>query len=112
MVDIARMEQPPLEYIHPSISEVQVNKVTHGMRTISFTMTTAGEKHSITMWNPQLVHPDETELQPLSEAQLLDCFTDCDICSVFQMDTNRARMEFQKNDDHPIVKASRIQFEA
>ena len=103
------MEQSPLEYNHPTISEVQVKQITLGMRSISFTMTTAGKNHSVIIWNPQLVNSGESELQTLSEKLLNDCFTDCDVCSVFQSDTNKAKMEFHKNDAHKIVRSTRIQ---
>ncbi len=90
------MEQPPLEYTNPTISDVLVGRVTRGTRIVSFTMKTAGERLLVILWNPQLVRPDEWE--PLSAEQLQTCFADCDMCSVFNWDTNRARMEFQKTD--------------
>ncbi len=103
------MEQPPLEYTNPTISDVRVGRETRGTRIVSFTMKTAGERLLVILWNPQLVRPDEWE--PLSAEQLQTCFADCDMCSVFNCDTNRARMEFQKTHAHPMVKAGRIQLE-
>ncbi len=118
------MEQPPLEYTNPTISDGVVGRVTRGTRIVSFKMRTAGERLLVILWNPQLVRPDEWE--PLSAEQLQTCFADCDMCSVFNWDTNRARMEFQKTDAltrwskrlgfnskawRPMVKAARIQLE-
>ena len=104
------MEQPPLEYTNPTISDVRVGRETRGTRIVSFTMKTAGERLLVILWNPQLVRPDKPEWEPLSVEQLQKCFADCDMCSVFNWDTNKARMEFQKT-AHPMVKAGRIQLE-
>lgn len=109
IVDLERMEQPPLEFTKPTISEVRPGQATRGKGSLSFKIGTAGESFSVTLWNPRLVRPDG--LKPLSAEQLEECFADCGICSVFNQNTNDARMEFQKVDVHLIVKATRIQLE-
>ena len=104
------MEQPPTEYLNPTISDVQLQKPTPGTRAMTFTMRTAGERFAVMMWNPQFVVPNESEWEPLSEERLNECFADCEVCQVFEPKTQRARMEFQKPDDHPMVKAARMEF--
>ena len=102
------MQEPPTEFIKPTISDVRVSTEVREMMT--FTMTSAGEMFGVLMWNPQLVVSDADDWAPLSVEQLHDCFTECEICSVFDPETQQARMEFQKVDKHLIVKAARISF--
>ena len=107
-VDDEGMQQPPREFIKPTIADAR--KSTEVREAMTFTMTSAGEVYGVLIWNPQLVLPGEGKWEPLSVELLHECFADCDICQVFDPDTQQARMEFQKADAHPLVKAARICF--